>query len=214
MHKAYRIYPSIGIARVGDSQTESYFGPEAYLGLPTEIVGGKEQPITSFRDGHKRVKRQAARFYIYGFDDTGKGAKVHIGQDDIVDIEWTVHIANKKAIWYQFEQLEGEQGYEPSHPLRNKEVTDPAQRKKMMIDPGPRTIHGPNARAEFSRDTAPSDYPATFPPKGLKPFEINTLGGIRTDEVGRLLVLGGPGSSGTTFFSSPYSPMKEPSSLN
>ena len=201
MTAAYKIFPSIGIARLGNSATDFYFGPETYLGMPTEIVDGNEVPITNFRDKDNKIKRQAARFYIYKSDpnDPSKpGVPVSIGDDDILNIAWTVHIANKKFIWYQFDQLQGELGYEPTHALRNASLTDPEQRRQMMIDPGPQTVQGKNAHASFAKGQGQPGYPQTFPPDNLTPFSIDTLGEIRTDDQGRLLVLGGFGHSGST----------------
>ena len=113
-------------------------------------------------------------------------------------IEWTVHIANKKASWYEFIVGAGETGYLPDHALRNPAVTDPRLREKLIIDPGPRTLSGPGQSAEFSRADNPDNYPATFPPGNLHPDEIDSLGGMRTDKLGRLIVLGGYGRAGTT----------------
>ena len=130
--------------------------------------------------------------------------------------EWTVHLANKKASWFQFEQLtgsgqEGDNGYQknnaanpgggnpnlPYNRIRSNKALglsdDPAtigdaKRRQLVLDPGPRTVSGANA--------APHEF--TIAPKGLKPFEITTLGRILTDQDSNLIVLGGNGCSGTT----------------
>lgn len=52
------IYPGIGIARVGNSQSSYFIGPEA--------PGWHPSPDQRFKDEDGRVKRQAARFRIYG----------------------------------------------------------------------------------------------------------------------------------------------------
>ncbi len=46
----YKIYPPIGIARVGNAPDKFYIGPETYRGLPTNPDGN---PFTQddFRDG-------------------------------------------------------------------------------------------------------------------------------------------------------------------
>jgi L-lysine epsilon oxidase C-terminal domain/L-Lysine epsilon oxidase N-terminal len=72
-------------------------------------------------------------------------------------------------------------------------VADPAtinapNRKQLVLDPGPRTVSGANAPAQDFKIAS----------KGLKPFDITTLGRILTDADGNLIVLGGEGSSGTT----------------
>jgi hypothetical protein len=113
----------------------------------------------------------------------------------LVDIQWRVYLANKKACWYEFSSLAGEHGYDAGHPRRNASVTGEA-RDRLIIDPGPRIVNTTtNRRASFDR-SGNGQYATTFPPP-LQPFSIDTLGDILTDDSGRLLVLGGHGNSGT-----------------
>ena len=56
------IHPAIGIARVGNSHDSFFFGPEV-PGILPHARGG-------FKDGNGAVARQAARFRVFGFDDT------------------------------------------------------------------------------------------------------------------------------------------------
>ena len=87
------IHPAIGVARVGNS-------PKEYFLLP-EIIN---KPITdpgNFRDKEGRIKRQAARFRLYGADENGNIIRELTAEDG--DITWTVHVANKKAAWYNFD---------------------------------------------------------------------------------------------------------------
>ena len=49
-----KIHPAIGIARVGNSSTEFFVGPEH--------PGVHSQPQGGYRDTQGRIKRQAARF--------------------------------------------------------------------------------------------------------------------------------------------------------
>jgi hypothetical protein len=58
------IHPSIGVARVGDSQEAFFIGPEVVDPLP--------QPPGFYRDESGALKRQAARFRIYGLNAEGK----------------------------------------------------------------------------------------------------------------------------------------------
>ena len=190
----YRIHPAIGVARVGDSD-DYYIAPETAGGLPINPDGRPFRPA-DFRDGGGRVRRQGARFEVHRYDGGG-GVPVRPGRDGVARIEWTVHLANKKPIWYRFFVGAGEQGYSPEHPLRNPHVNDPDQRRGLIIDPGPRTVAGAGAAAEFSRRDNPDGYPMTFPPPGLDPADVDTLGGLRTDDQGRLIVLGGHGRSGS-----------------
>ena len=159
-----KIHPAIGIARIGNSRTEFFIGPEK-PGVHTRPKGG-------YKDAQGRVKRQAARFRLFGYDQKGKLVKEITRAD--ATIEWTVHLANRKAAWKEFD------GLNPNTPLRNAGV---ASRTSLVIDPGQRTITGPSQAATFDTGTFVG---VTVP-----------LGEIRTDKRGRLLVLGGFGNSGS-----------------
>ena len=195
MPTRYKVHPAIGVARVGNSE-EYYYAPEEAGGLPILVDGG-EFTRHSFRDADHRVRRQAARFRIFKYDDDGpSGREVGPGIDGITRIEWAVHLANKKASWHQFMTLRGSSGYSSNHPFRNPQIGDPAERLKLIIDPGPRTLTGPGQSASFARNSEANGYPMTFPPK-LQPFPIDTLGEIHTDDRNRLVVVGGHGHSGS-----------------
>ncbi|MGH9720271.1 MAG: LodA/GoxA family CTQ-dependent oxidase [Bryobacteraceae bacterium] len=225
----YKIHPAIGIARLGNSPDSFYLSPES-TGAPPIDCGpdgtpitqnGVEQPVTQYKDAQGRVRRQAARFRIYVYDNANpQGREIKIGDTlqaaqikgtrrtgqlltaELIDIQWTGYLANKKSSWYAFQQLEGEHGYLPGHPLRNAEITDPGERQRLIIDPGPRTVSWANPKlrvAQFAQ-TAPNGTPESFPPE-LQPNSITTLGALRsTTGAGghnRLLVLGGLGNSGS-----------------
>jgi hypothetical protein len=156
-----KIHPAIGIARIGNSPTEFFVGPE---------VPGSTRPSGGYKDAHGRIKRQAARFRLFGYDDKGKLIKEITAQE--ARVTWTVHLANKKAAWRTF------QGLKKTTPWRNAAVTD---RSQLMIDPGPYSITGPRQVVEF--------FGGRFLGTPV------TLGEMRTEASGRLLVLGGFGSS-------------------
>ena len=103
---AAKIYPAIGIARVGNSPTEFFIGPER--------VGETSSPEGGYKDAQGRVKRQAARFRIFGYDAHGQVVQEITHKD--ATITWTVHLANKKAAWKQFD------GLDANTPLRNATV--------------------------------------------------------------------------------------------
>lgn len=215
MSTKYKIHPAIGIARLGDSPDEFYLAPETPASLPVACDdqgnalvspdGESEVPIGSFKDARGRIKRQGARFQVYAYDDESpEGRPLTVGDEvagggnhgTLVDIQWRVYLANKKASWYEFEQLEGEHGYAPDHRLRNPDVEGDA-RQRLVIDPGPRIVDGSDRRrARFDR-SGNDVYAATFPPR-LEPCDVDTLGELRTDDDGRLVVLGGHGRSGTS----------------
>jgi hypothetical protein len=218
MPPIYRIHPGVGIARLGNSPDSFYIAPEQPAALPIECDslgnpllspdGQSELRTTSFKDADGRVRRQAARFQVWVYDDESpEGRPLKVGDHvegggnagTLVDVQWRVWLANKKAVWFQFAQAEGEHGYAANHPLRNAEVTGDDARQRLIIDPGPRTVDTQSRRrASFDRDGG-EHYSPTFPPP-LKPHSIDTLGDILTDNDGRLLVLGGHGNSGSYRF--------------
>ena len=208
----YRIHPAIGIARLGDSPEEFCISPERPAALPlacdsdgnSDVEG--EKPVQTFKDAEGRIKRQAARFQIFVYDeDSPQGRPLKLGDPVegggnsglLADIEWRVHVANKKAAWFEFDATRGETGYPDGTPLRNADVTGDEARQKLIIDPGPQTVNVTSRRrAGFGRDSNPY-YAPNFPPTGMRPHDIHTLGEVLTDDSGRLLVLGGHGRSGT-----------------
>ncbi len=225
----FKIHPSIGIARLGNSD-DFYLAPEQPGVLPMECdqdgiemthEDGQPQRVEHFKDQDdlSKVKRQAARFkvYHYGDDNDQQGEEITIDGEyefivvtsrtapkkvmgKVTDINWTVHLANKKSTWYDFEETAGMHGYKPKHPLRNPKVTQPEKRRQMITDPGPQTVSLAHRNAHFSKGQNPG-YPQTFPPEDIKPQTINTLGELkvnRQDGHQRLIVLGGKGHSGST----------------
>ncbi|HZM98076.1 MAG TPA: LodA/GoxA family CTQ-dependent oxidase [Pyrinomonadaceae bacterium] len=216
MPTTYRIHPGVGIARLGNSTYDFCISPEQPAALPLACdkhgnpmlsADGDEVRITTFKDEAGRLKRQAARFQVWAYDDEHpEGRPLKLGDQiegggnagTLMNIQWRVYLANKKASWYEFQQLNGEHGYGPNHARRNASITDPDARQRLIIDPGPRTVdHKTTRHATFDRDN--EDYATTFPPP-LKPNSIDTLGDLLTDETGRLLVLGGFGNSGSFRF--------------
>lgn len=166
-----RIHPAIGIARVGTSQ-EYYLGPETMAAAPGEGVltgglpikpGEDSKTITSndLRDTETKLKRQAARFKLYQYQDgdtysypSAAGEEVVIGSvvdgARVKDIVWTVHLANKKANCWEIDEdaNEGINLYKDGStpPLRNPDFPpspDPSdihRIQKLVIDAGPRAI--------------------------------------------------------------------------
>lgn len=152
----YRIHPAIGIARVGNSPDEFFVGPER--------PGQRPAPPGGFKDGQCRVKRQAARFRVFAHLDDGSSQEL---TDADAEISWTVHLVNAKA----------------AHSGRGNTGASDAD---LTIDPGARTLTGPDQRELFDTGSIhfAGEQPVTVP-----------LGEVRTDDDGRLLVLGGHGSS-------------------
>ncbi|ATB45431.1 LodA/GoxA family CTQ-dependent oxidase [Corallococcus macrosporus] len=202
MSTTYKIHPAIGVARVGDSE-DYYLGPEEAGGLPLEVSGG---PVTRFRDANLAVRRQAARFQIHAYDASGAYlSTVQVGERGVKDIRWTVHLANKKAAWYEFRQQQGADGnYAPQgnppkpHPLRNPRTLGD-DRNALILDAGPRTVTcrgtgGWPTTADCAL-TATSAHPSNLLPEGS---DITRLGKLVTDAQGHLHAVGGYGKAGVS----------------
>jgi L-Lysine epsilon oxidase N-terminal/L-lysine epsilon oxidase C-terminal domain len=167
------IYPSIGVARVGNSPEEFFVGPE--VTEPPAEAGG------FYRDDQGRLKRQAARFRVYGVDADGHIIKELSTSDSGADVRWSVALANKKAAWYTFQLALDipEAAMAPPTTLRNPGVAD---RTQLAITPSSQTVEGPDAP------------PKKFDDGSFMGTNVY-LGEIFTDDQGRLLVLGGQGES-------------------
>lgn len=259
MSSLFRIHPAINIARVGSSE-EYYIAPETAAGeavtadgtmggLP--IQAGTEDSVigeADLRDAKGLVKRQAARFRIFAYDEaaaasypSGQGTEVKLGDKlpdgrTVLDIVWTVHVANKKLNNYAIGP-NGLDGYRnlSTVPIRNEfyptlppvavdrgspqsqAILGQTRRlQELVIDPGPRTLQASTAGrtgavAAFDQATQASyadaatgevialpDYPISFPSdwhsslyQPLGP--LASLGDIRVDSSGRLIVAGGFG---------------------
>lgn len=174
------IYPAIGIARVGNSPDEYFIGPES--------LEPERRPPGSYKDARGALKRQAARFRVYGLDAAGRVVQELDAKN--AKITWRVHVANKKAAWYEFDVALDIPQAQPV-PLRNANFQG-AERKKLVIDPGPVEISGVSEKGTRYRFD-----------RGKFLDEKVYLGELRTDDRGRLLFLGGHGLSRTPFPNNP-----------
>ena len=168
------IYPAIGVARVGNSKDGWFLAPEVPDPLP--------QPSGFYRDGTGALKRQAVRFRVYGLDADGRPVRELTAANAVIN--WTVHLANQKAAWYEYRAAQDipEAESAPAPMLRNITVGD---RAGLVIDPGSRHISGPNVHGGKAHVFDTGKFMGT-------PVY---LGELRTDEAGRLVVLGGHGKS-------------------
>lgn len=197
-----KISPSVGVSRLGSSKGQFCLSPDKIGGLPFEADknGNKKGPIIDFKDDAGQVRRQGQLFRV--FNDAG--TELTLDSPEVESIEWTVHLANKKAAWYQYSELEGNllYGEENSYkerevPLRNPNIAKEEERQKLIIDPGPRTVTGRCQSIGFDAANVPASYKkASYPPKASMGTPIETLGELRTDSVGRLIVIGGFGHAG------------------
>jgi hypothetical protein len=168
------IHPSIGVARVGNSVSDFFLAPEVPDPKP-------EQP-GFYRDSTGALKRQAVRFRIYGLNAKGEAVAELTAAN--ADIKWNVHLANKKAAWYQFQIALDilEASSAPLSLLRNAAIGD---RSLLTIDPGLRQITGKKTIGGPLH---------TFDTGSFMGAQVY-LGELQTDEEGRLIVLGGRGRS-------------------
>src|SRR6266851_7734463 len=129
----YRIHPAIGIARIGDAPAANFFfapeRPNDRLVPPFKVAG--------------RIRRQAQRFRIYEYTESAGvwtvSREITADLPDVVELTWTVHLANRKAAFFTFNGLVGSPvlGGAPVPVRRNAGVGD---RRKLQIDPLPRSI--------------------------------------------------------------------------
>jgi len=107
----YRIHPSVGIARMGDSPSVYFAGAERpsdkFFPTLSKIPGasGPAAPASGLRDADLKLAKQAARFRIFAYsyddyvfwrDDYPSEVWEVTGSDDY-EVTWTVQVANRKS---------------------------------------------------------------------------------------------------------------------
>jgi hypothetical protein len=213
--RRYQIHPAIGIARVGNAVRGDTSNDFFYIGPEFPDVAANIDPVSGAQGNFKtagdgRVKPEAARFRIFEYEKQADGKFHPLGEVKITDparsvaINWTAHLANRKASFCRFL---GQAGAE-DQPLyfssykntanaalraRNFDVKGRADRAKFLeLDPGPRSIAGGATTVEhFAIDHALMQAK----PNGQTKLKITTLGEIRSDGDGHLIVIGGMGQS-------------------
>ena len=173
----YKIYPPIGIARLGDSE-EFFVGPERPGSLGVDITrDGAESEVQSLKDVSSKVKRQVARFRIFQFEDESSSGEL-VELPEGASIRWTVALVNKKA------------AVNRSRGPRNPDLPVIAKTKQSRI------LNGGEQEiiAEKGRQAGPEWFNVanlSFPSAEYPHY----LGELRTDVNGNLLVFGGIGKS-------------------
>lgn len=152
----FRIYPSIGVARLGNGEArkdQAVFSPE----IPwANLYDADNEYLTP----EGKIKKQAQRFYIYECDAKGVPQKQIDAKD--YDIQWTVEVANKKPFWYDFNNsldlsiLSENQNLSPNF-AKNKLAPGigAAQRNPNVLVQGVRVKGGYNYRKELVNRPAP-----------------------------------------------------------
>lgn len=178
-----RIFPGIGIARLGDSAEPPFIGPE--------VPGSVKEPAGGYKDALGRMRKQAARFRIFAFSSSGENlGELTAGN---AEIKWSVQLANKKADWWPFDGTQNVQhimdhqkprGGSPSE-RRNASLKSSEERAGLIISTQKVSLSG---KDQISADMMGRflDYPDPI-----------VLGNCRTDDHGRLVVSGGNGRSDT-----------------
>lgn len=204
MAKIYRIHPSIGVARLGTSS-------EFFPGPTTPGIPAGPAPGGSFRDASGNLKCQAAGYWVFEYDTAQPNAEpvvVTAGTGrPITRIEWTVHPANKKALWFKFDGLTGSKditnppnyGYTAGSLRNTTPVAASARRAKLVIDPGPRSLGAPGV-ITFDKGTA-GGYPEAWPDPvshagGTASF--TSLGRFQVNPDFSMTYVPAPGLSGST----------------
>jgi L-Lysine epsilon oxidase N-terminal/L-lysine epsilon oxidase C-terminal domain/Iron-containing redox enzyme len=177
-----KIFPPIGIARLGNSPDEYFIGPQVSGLMPDPGAG-------SYKDAQGRVKRQAARFHVYGYNAAGDVvAELTADHPAVGRIAWSVTLANAKADWYRFAGADNVASILNTNTSnvgrRNAEVPAP-ERGSLIIGPATQVVVGRDQGSDALEGRFRS-WPTTV-----------HLGELRTDAAGRLVVLGGRGESGS-----------------
>jgi hypothetical protein len=168
--KKIRIHPAIGVARLGNSPEGHFIGPEK---------PGVHPDVSTYRDRQQFLKRQAARFRLFAYDEKDELiGEITAEGPQVESIKWTVHLKNAKATGRRFQGI-----LHQNSPRRNKRY----RRNALVIDGEPACIEGIKQERDIHCKTFMN---REFSP----PLKLGTL---RTDKAGRLLVLGGHGFSGT-----------------
>ncbi|MES1240529.1 MAG: LodA/GoxA family CTQ-dependent oxidase, partial [Acidobacteriota bacterium] len=185
------IHPSVGVARVGNAPADEYY-------LAPEVPGRASNPgPQGYKNADGQLRKEAARFRIYGYDKKGNVVREITASDpDVAEITWEVHLANRKPAWYQFMNAMDLKQYALSTTYRNGGVTGEL-RQALVNDPGAIRISGRNTHGSAYRfDQGFVSFPsaANVSAGVAGPYQV-PLGELRTDGEGRLIVLGGDGKS-------------------
>ena len=169
-----RIHPAIGIARLGNSEDDWFLGPE--------VPGVYQFPELGFRDAKNALKRQGARFRVFGYDELDRPVGEILERD--ATIEWRVHLKNTKAVGRKFSGV-----LNPNEDQRNAAWLKAGNdENKLILDPGVHNV----SNTDSERRLLCEEFMAV-------PFKpVLELGRLFYErDTGRLIVLGGRGRSGT-----------------
>jgi len=178
MSTAYRIFTSIGVARLR-ADGDFFVGPEMPGGGPTEATSDESiVPVTRFKDNTRtKIRKQGARFHLFESNDGRTWQPANVPPENIT---WAVTLVNKKS-------AVDRPAEPPIAPMRPN--VSPANANQVIAG-GTNSIAG--------RDASSPTFRGTYKTKASdgSPFQVDVeLGQLRTDSKGRLIVLGGKGFS-------------------
>lgn len=217
-----KIYPPIGIARLGNSKAPDgvFIAPEMPGGEP-QLFGAAPGTPFGYKDATGAIRRQAARFRIYAFDSSDQLLGELCGKG--VEVTWSVELANKKAAWFNFSGAHGALsafeavGWPTSNSgrklrLRNCDFDGPDDSGSGLMEQveggpcGRKWVASKAHGEEYEIHTAersvcggslrhePGKLDLNFVGKFRRNHDVY-LGEIATDAEGRLVVMGGHGVS-------------------
>ena len=175
----YRIFPSIGIARLGED-TDFFLGPEQPRAGSGELQpDGTTKPVARYKDASgTKIRKQGTRFHLFESSDGITWSPA--GLPSTATVTWTVTLENKKSAVTR-------PAIPPIGPVRPQV---PAGNQPLVISGGTKTISGPGAVS------TPFIGPYSTTASNGTPYRVDVeLGQLRTDNQGRLIVLGGKGFS-------------------
>lgn len=174
----YRIFPSIGIARLG--QDDNFFiGPEIPGLDASELQNdGSTRPVGKYKDASsKKIRKQGARFHLFESEDGQTWVPANLPPEAVT---WKVALVNKKSAVTR-------PGEPPKMAVR---PVVPDGNQKMVIDGGIQSITGKKTSSAILKGV----YETTNPDGSVFKVDVD-LGQLKTDGQGRLIVLGGNGVS-------------------
>ncbi len=139
-------------------------------------------PEHGYRDSKARLRRQGARFRVFGYDEKDRPVGEILEKDAV--IEWRVHLKNTKAVGRKFNGL-----LHPDESQRNSEWLKAGHDEKgLILDPGLHEVSKRDTKCQLLCQEFMGDI---FEPV----LELGTL--LYEKDTGRLVILGGHGRAGT-----------------
>jgi hypothetical protein len=201
MSKVYKIHPGMGFTRVGPSTQGYFLTGETPGAAPIDIdAAGNEAAFSGYKDAAKIMRRQGARFRVFGYDrDDASGLLSLVREITIADadIRWSVSLTAAKAEGKLMTSVIGADGKRTIVPSDKNRNDPPAGQTRADLKASVAlTVNGKNAGPASGSE-----------PVGHIVGKDLFIGEARTDSDGRLVVLAGRGNSAS--WDNPVRPMGE-----